>query len=279
MLLIVVCGALLAAGAAIAAAWSGEPLVEPAPPRRDAERPRRAALAHYARWAAILTLAGVATGVLVLGAGGRLAMRLLAATSPDAVGRFTEGQARVGDITLEGTLAYATFGALPIALVSAALYLLVAPWLPRGQLAGPAFGLVLLVVGSPFVDPLRADNLDFDLLGPGWLSVAVFALLALLHGTALAAIAGRASRALASSAASGRRGTVLALGAAAVLLPIGVVLALGALVVAALPRALPALLAARRSRRGVLIGRVLLGAATIAAAPAFIGAVVSIATR
>lgn len=136
----------------------------------------------------------------------------------------------MGDITLEGTLAFATFGALPIALVSAALYLLAAPWLPRGRLAGPAFGLVLLVVGSPFVDPLRADNVDFDLLGPGWLSVAVFALLALLHDTAL-------------------------------------------------PRALPALLAARRSRRGALIGRVLLGAATIAAAPAFIGAVVSIATR
>ncbi|WP_026374427.1 hypothetical protein [Agrococcus lahaulensis] len=63
------------------------------------------------------------------------------------------------------------------------------------------------------------------------------------------------------------------------LLPIGIVLALGALVVAALPRALPALVAARRSRRGVLVGRVLLGAATIAAAPAFIGAVVSIASR
>jgi hypothetical protein len=276
MLLMVVCGALLAVGAAMALAWSGEPLVEPAPPSAGLQRRRRAALAHFARWAAILTVAGTATGLLVLGAGGRLAMRLLAATSPDAVGRFTEGQARVGDITLEGTLAYATFGALPLAFVSAALYLLAAPWLPRGRLAGATFGLVLLVVGAPFVDPLRADNLDFDLLGPGRLSVLVFAVLALLHGTALAAIAGRSSRALASR---DRRGTAAALAPAVVLLPVGVVLALGGLVVAALPRALPALLAARASRRGVVVGRVLLGAATIAAAPAFTVAVCSIATR
>lgn len=48
-------------------------------------------------------------------------MRLLAAAPPSATGRVTEGLAVVGDITLEGTLALVTFGALPLAFVAAAI--------------------------------------------------------------------------------------------------------------------------------------------------------------
>ena len=73
----------------------------------------------YAWWAAVFMVIGTATGILITGAGGRLIMRLLAMTSPEATGRLTEGQAAVGEISLEGTLAFTLFGALPFAFASA----------------------------------------------------------------------------------------------------------------------------------------------------------------
>ncbi len=138
----------------------------------------------------MLLVVGTVSGLLVTGAGGRLAMRLLAVTSPEATGRLTEAQATVGEITFEGTIGYLVFGALPFAFASTALYLLAAPWLPRGRLAGPTFGLAAFIMVAPFIDPLRADNVDFDIVGPGWLSVLVFAALAVVQGAFLAAFAG-----------------------------------------------------------------------------------------
>jgi len=61
-----------------------------------------------------------------------------------------------------------------------------------------------------------------------------------------------------------------------VLFPIGAVLALGGLITFALPRLLPWFLDIRASRTGVVVGRVLLALAVVAALPAFVGAVVSI---
>ena len=52
-----------------------------------------------------------------------------------------------------------------------------------------------------------------------------------------------------------------------------------ALAAFALPRVLPAVRAGIASRRGILIGRILLVVAALAALPAFIAAVVSISTR
>jgi hypothetical protein len=66
---------------------------------------------------------------------------------------------------------------------------------------------------------------------------------------------------------------------AVVLFPIGVVVAFGALVTTAFPRLLPWFLNLRASRSGVLVGRVLLAVAVLAALPAFIVAVVSIWSR
>lgn len=282
MALMLVCGALLLAGVVVALGWGGERLLAPegrlAQLEAAAAPSRREALRLYAWWATVLVVTGTATGVLVTGAGGRLAMRLLAATSPQSTGRITEAQEVIGRISPEGTLAYLIFGALPFAFASAVLYLLVAPWLPRGRAAGPCFGVVLLITVAPFVDPLRADNIDFDRVGPGWLSVLVFAALALLQGAALAAIGGRVSRSLPLlSRRTAAAGAPLLL--AVVLVPVGVVLAVGAAVVAAAPRLLPWFLAARASRIGVAVGRIVLGVAVLAALPAFVAAVASIVGR
>lgn len=280
MALMLVCGALLAAGIGVTARWSGERLLEPgvAVSPAPGARPRVEALRRYLWWASVLTVTGTTTGVLVAGAGGRLAMRLLAATSPQSTGRLTEGSAVIGRITTEGSLAFLVFGALPLAFASSALFLLVSPWLPRGRWAGVAFGAVLLVTVAPFVDPLRPDNVDFVKLGPGWLAVLVLAALTVLQGAAVTAIASRLSRSLPLL----ERGNLTATGPplllAALLVPVGILLSAVGLVVTALPRLLPTLLAARASRTGVLVGRGLLIGVVLATMPAFVGAVVSIAS-
>ena len=288
MLLIIVCAILLAIGLFLAVLWGGERLVTPEfPLRRSADAAGSASQRHphldglrfYLWWATVFIVIGSATGILVTGAGGRLAMRLLAITSPDATGRLTEAQAIVGDITLEGTVALLIFGALPAAFLSAALYLLAAPWLPPGRLAGPTFGAILLITVGPFLDPLRRENIDFDRVGPGWLSVLLFAALAVLQGTTLAAVAGRLSRSLPLMSRRNWPATGALLLPAVVLIPIGAVVAIGALVTTAFPRLLPWFLALRASRAGVIVGRVLLAVAVLAALPAFIVAVVSILGR
>jgi hypothetical protein len=285
MLLVIACGALLAVAVALCIVWGREPLVEPEIARSPASAAAPTAfrlsrhldgLRLYSWWASMLLVVGTVSGLLVTGAGGRLAMRLLALTSPAATGRLTEAQATVGRITFEGTLGYLVFGALPFAFASTALYLLAAPWLPRGRLAGPTFGLAAFVMVAPFIDPLRADNIDFDIVGPGWLSVLVFAALAVVQGAFLAAFAGRLSRSLPLMTRATWPDTALPLLLAVVLFPLGAILAVGALVTFAVPRLLPWFLAVRASRAGVITGRVLLALAVIAALPAFTGAVVSI---
>ena len=54
----------------------------------------------------------------------------------------------------------------------------------------------MLVTFGGLADPLRPDNPDFDLVGPGWLSVVTFGAMALLTGTLTAPIAGRIGAAL-----------------------------------------------------------------------------------
>jgi hypothetical protein len=285
MLLVIVSGALLAVAVAVCIVWGREPLVEPEIPRLPTSAPGPTpsvvtrhldGLRLYAWWASMLLVVGTVSGLLVAGAGGRLAMRLLAVTSPEATGRLTEAQATVGEITFEGTIGYLVFGALPFAFASTALYLLAAPWLPRGRLAGPTFGLAVFIVAAPFIDPLRADNVDFDIVGPGWLAVLVFAALAVVQGAFLSAFSGRLSRSLPLMTRTDWPDTVLPLLLAVVLFPLGALLVVGALVTFALPRLLPWFLAVRASRGGVIVGRILLVLAVLAALPAFVGAVMSI---
>lgn len=283
MILMIVCGVLLATGVALAIVWGGGRVRAPEYPARTSEDsvastygPRLTGLRFYVWWATMFTLMATVTGILVTGGGGRLVMRLLAATSPGATGLITEAGEIVGDITLEGTVAYLVFGALPAAFASAALYLLVAPWLPRGRLAGPTFGVVLLVAVSPFIDPLRPDNFDFDRLDPGWLSVLLFGTLAVLQGMLLAAVAGRLSRSLPLMSRRNLPATGTPLLPAVVLFPIGALLTVGALAALVVPRLLPWFLTVRASRGGVITGRILLTVAVLAALPAFVAAVVSI---
>ena len=66
----------------------------------------------------VALIAGCVAELLVAGAGSRLVMRLLALTSRDVEGSFTEADEVVGDISLDGTLALIVFGGLPAGLLT-----------------------------------------------------------------------------------------------------------------------------------------------------------------
>jgi hypothetical protein len=177
---IAVCAALVALGLVLVVRWGG---LEPA-----------AGTASVPRYAATMALAGVAAGLLSAGTGGRLAMRLLAITSPEVRGSTTEAGAVIGDITVGGTLGFVVFVGVAAGLLTAAVYALLYPLLPRGLPGGVVLGAVLLVLAGSRLEPLRADNFDFALVTPTWLAVLVFAVLALFQGVLAAAFAARLSR-------------------------------------------------------------------------------------
>lgn len=185
---------------------------------------------RYLRGVAVALVGGVWAGALVTGPAMRLIMRLLAATAgPGAQGRRTEAEEVVGDIDLDGTLGLYIFGGILPGLMSGFLYVLVRRWLPAGRIGGIVFGLLHLIIAATRLDPLRPDNIDFGLVGPGWLAVLTFGLATIAHGMAVASIANRFSRAFPSNLAkekptATRVLTVLALAPPVLLLIPGVFL-------------------------------------------------------
>lgn len=195
MLLMLACGALLAV--AVAAAWRWRRYALELPPWAARDEGRRATPVLALAWLlAVALLTGLLVGLLVVGPAGRLAMRLLAATSPDAQGRITEAQEVIGEISLSGTLGLFLFVGLPFGLAVGIAYAFASFVLPRGMVGGAVLGTAALVVLGSTVDPLREDNPDFDIVGPGWLSVVTFVAMAVLTGILTAPIAGRVASAL-----------------------------------------------------------------------------------
>ncbi|MGD9705017.1 MAG: alpha/beta-hydrolase N-terminal domain-containing protein [Acidimicrobiia bacterium] len=136
----------------------------------------------------VVLSAGTITGVLVLGFGGRLVMRALAATSGDgAQGRLTEADEVVGQITAGGTIAFLVFVGLLGGLVTAALHLVARRWLPRRADRLGAILAVVLVGTIGVLDPLSPDNVDFAILRPRWLAVLLVAGCGVLFALAYAA--------------------------------------------------------------------------------------------
>ena len=185
MFVIALCAALVAVGVGVVARWGGRGQI----PSSDESMRPRAPLVRLARYGAIMIAAGIVAGVLAAGAGGRLAMRLLALTSEGTSGMSTEGGAVIGDITVGGTLSFIAFVGVTSGLLTGLLAAIMLPLLPRGRAAGLALGMVLLVLAGSRLDPLRADNFDFALVGPDWLSVLLFAALALFQGMLVVALA------------------------------------------------------------------------------------------
>jgi hypothetical protein len=284
MWVIVVCLVLVLAGLLAVIRWGG-PAVQPPPtPTKDEAdptgRPPVGLVVRRYLWYLTLAIsAGVGAGILAAGAGGRLVMRLLAVTAgPDAQGQITEADQVVGRISLDGTLVFIVFTGLFFGAASGATYLLLRRWLPAGRTGGVAFGVLLLVLAGTRLEPLRPGNPDFDLVGPGWVSVAAFAALVLFHGMLVAALAGRLSRAVPLLALTPRAVVahvpllLLALGSVALVAAIvGVVVVLASQV--------PAVAGAWRDRRAVTAGRVVLALVALVALSSSASAVIDILGR
>ncbi|MDP9239590.1 MAG: hypothetical protein M3O55_02980 [Actinomycetota bacterium] len=275
MVIVVVCGVLLIAGIAAGLVWGGLPVTPPWTGQRSGRLPAVEVVRRYVWWLNVGTVTGLVSGLLVAGAGGRLVMRLLAVTSPDAAGRITEADEVVGRISVGGTVGFIIFGGLAAGMLSAILFLLIRRWLPSGRLGGLAFGALLLVLLGSRLDPLRADNVDFSLVGPAWLAVLTFGALGLIHGMAVAGLAGRLSRSL--PLLSRRPKTILPylpLLALVVFPPAAVVvIVLGVVVVAVsrLPRP-----PAAWSARVPIAGRILTAVAALVALPGFVRSIVDV---
>lgn len=202
MLLMSVMGALLATGLALGLLWGGRPYrawqadlgPEGAGTAGGCSTPPRQAALRYARGLALALTGGFWAGALVTGPAVRLAMRLLAVTGGDeAQGKLTEADQIIGTITVDGTIGLYVFGGILPGLLSGAIYVLVRRWLPSHRLGGLAFGALHLIVAATRIDPLRPDNPDFDLVGPGWLAALTFGLASIAHGMAVAAFVNRYS--------------------------------------------------------------------------------------
>lgn len=146
-----------------------------------------------ARWrlagrdVAVAGSVGILTGVVVGGVGSRLAMRAIAATSdPRLRGQLTSDLEPIGEISLGGTIGLVVFvGVLGGAALGAA-YLALRSLLP-GDLrwrAACAAALVWCVGAAVMFD---AEDFDFRVLEPGWLSVLMFSAIFLVTGWVVAA--------------------------------------------------------------------------------------------
>ena len=286
-MVIAVCILVVLAGLVAVVRWGGLTVEPPRAPAAGegaagpGEPPPVGLVVRRYLWNVNLALvAGVAGGIVAAGAGGRLVMRLLAVTAgDDAQGRITEADQVVGQITAGGTIGFVLFTGVFFGAATGAGYLLVRRWLPAGRAGGLAFGGLLLVLAGTRLEPLRQGNLDFDLVGPGWVSVVAFTALVLFHGMLVAALAGRLSR---SVPLLSREPRTIAAHAPLLLLVPGVAVVVPLVVVGllvVLASRSRQLLAAWHARRLVLAGQVALALVALAALPGFLSAVADILGR
>ncbi len=139
------------------------------------------------RWIAIGVISGFAAG-FVAGLWVRIAMRLAGILTVERNrGLLTENDALVGQLTIEGTVSLAIFGAM-IGVAGGLVYIATRRWLPRsGWLRALGFGVLLLaVLGFVIMDP---GNPDYRRFGPAWFNVLTFSLAYLICGAGISLVA------------------------------------------------------------------------------------------
>lgn len=144
-----------------------------------------AALASTFAALATSLYAGLAVGLVTLGVGLRLAMRVsMLAAGESARGRLTDNGNLIGEVTLDGT-GFLLLAGTALGGVFGVAHLVARRWLPASGSAptrGLVFGVALLLVTRGlFVDDA---NHDFALLEPRALNVVMYAALPLLFAAA-----------------------------------------------------------------------------------------------
>jgi hypothetical protein len=220
----------------------------------------RSDLTASARSVGAVAVAGSLTGGVIGGIGGRLAMLALRLTSdPSLSGLKTDDDFTIG--IFSGATLFLVIVTTVLGIIGGLVYLVVRGWLPeRGR---PwLFGGLTGIVGGATV--LRPGGIDFTLLEPLGLAVAMFVVLPAAYGVATSLLA---ERFLADGSAFGRSRAWIA--GFVLLLPLGLFgvagLAVFAVILAAvlLGRAAPAIASLWNSPPVAWIGRVGLGAIAI----------------
>lgn len=272
------CVLLVLAGLLAVIRWGG--LAVQLPPIRGGtarQLPVGLVVRHYLWYLTVALTAGVTAGILAAGAGGRLVMRLLAVTAgSNAQGQITEANEIVGRISVGGTIGFFLFIGVPFGLAAAAAYLLLRRWLPTGRVGGLTLGALLLIVVGTRIDPLRANNPDFSLVGPAWVAVVAFLALGLFQGMVVVALAGRYSQALPLVASRPR--AIAAYAPLLLLIPLFLVIPaiIAAGLLAVVVSQIRPVVALWQDRRVVTVGRVALAAVGLAALPGFVSALVDL---
>jgi len=148
-------------------------------------------------------LAGLLTGILVAGIGGRAVMRAAALLVPEAAGRFTDNGNRIGEITLSGTLGLVLAGGLFFGLFGAVVWVVVSPWIPG---AGWTRALMAMPVAVSLtgISLIQARNPDFLVLQHDAATVVLLLALISLAGLVIAGFDSWLDRRLPSATASAR---------------------------------------------------------------------------
>ena len=128
-------------------------------------------------------LAGTIAGIVFLGAGSRIVMRLAFLLDPEEEGAITENGNTIGAITAGGTIGLLVFVGLMGGLIAGLLWVIVREWLPaqlwlRAVLAGVAATLL----GGFMV--VSATNRDFFILDPPAANIGLFLTIVGLTGSA-----------------------------------------------------------------------------------------------
>jgi hypothetical protein len=154
--------------------------------RRSGTAPLRALAVRLSSAAVI----GFATGLIVGGLGGRVAMLALRLTSdPSLRGLETDDGFTIGVISGD-TLFLVGFTAF-LGVVGGVFYVAIRPWLPPR--ARPwAFAVMAGAIGGAIV--VEPDGIDFTLLEPSWLAVAMFVVLPAAYGYVVAVLVERSFR-------------------------------------------------------------------------------------
>ena len=132
-------------------------------------------------------LIGFLTGAIVGGVGGRIAMLVLRLTSdPSVLGLQSDDGFTIGVVSSE--TAFLVMATAFLGVVGAVVYLVIRLWIPA-RLRPWTSGIVAGVVGGAAV--IRPNGIDFRLLSPIPLAVAMFIVLPAAYGYVLAVLVER----------------------------------------------------------------------------------------
>lgn len=138
---------------------------------------------------AVATAAGALAGLLVGGVLSRLAMMLLARLAPETSGIRSDDDFVIGQLTLSGTLNLVVTGTF-LGVLGGGIYLVL-----RSLMIGPRWFQILSISLGPAVVAgamlVHTDGVDFTLLRPAWLAIALFVAIPGLYAVLLTVLCER----------------------------------------------------------------------------------------